>query len=186
MYKTRLKEKYLKEVVPKMKEDFGYKNIMAVPKIEKVIINVGLGKIIRDNKDELNKISKEIENIAGQKPVITKAKKAISNFKTRIGMPVGLMVTLRGARMYEFLDRMTNIAIPQIRDFRGLNKKSFDGNGNYSIGIKEHIIFPEVNKENIGTIFSLEVNIATTAKTDKEAYELLKGIGLPIVADNKK
>ncbi|MDF1497810.1 MAG: 50S ribosomal protein L5 [Patescibacteria group bacterium] len=186
MYKTRLKEKYLKEVVPKMKEDFGYKNIMAVPKIEKVIINVGLGKIIRDNKDELNKISKEIENIAGQKPVVTKAKKAISNFKTRIGMPVGLMVTLRGTRMYEFLDRMTNIAIPQIRDFRGLNKKSFDGNGNYSIGIKEHIIFPEVNKENIGTIFSIEVNITTTAKTDKEAYKLLKDIGLPIVDDNKK
>ncbi|MCK5332811.1 50S ribosomal protein L5 [Candidatus Parcubacteria bacterium] len=186
MYKVRLKEKYISEVVPKMKEEFGYTNIMSVPKITKIVVNVGLGRIIRDSKDNLKKISNDIENIVGQKPVVTKAKKAISNFKTRIGMPVGLTVTLRGAKMYEFLDRLANVTLPQVRDFRGLSKKSFDGNGNYNIGLKEHLIFPEVAKDDIKTIFGLEININTSAQTDKEAYSLLKNIGLPIVEKNNR
>jgi len=180
MYKARLKEKYIKEIVPEMMKEFGYKSIMSVPKLDKIVINVGVGRLIRDSKDNLNRVIKEIENIVGQKPVISEAKKAISNFKTRIGMPVGVKVTLRGARMYEFLDRMTNIALPQVRDFRGLSKKSFDKHGNYSIGIKENIIFPEVNKDDIKIIFGMEANITTTAKTDEEAFKLLKGLGLPI------
>lgn len=182
MYKVRLREKHTTEVVDKMIKEFGYKNVMSVPKITKVVVNLGLGKILRDSKDDLKKIAKDVEMIAGQKPVITKAKKAISNFKTREGMPVGLMVTLRGARMYEFLDRLINIALPQVRDFRGLSKKSFDRNGNYSIGIKEHIIFPEVAKDDIKNIFGMEISIVTTAKTDKEAYKLLKELGFPITS----
>ncbi|MEA2097755.1 MAG: 50S ribosomal protein L5 [Patescibacteria group bacterium] len=182
MYKVRLKEKYTTEIIPKMKEEFGYKNVMSVPKVTKVIINLGLGRILKDSKDDLKKITKDVEIIAGQKPVVTKAKKAISNFKTREGMPVGLMVTLRGARMYEFIDRLINIALPQVRDFRGLKKKSFDRNGNYSIGIKEHIIFPEVTKDDIKNIFGMEISIVTTAKTDKEAYKLLKELGFPITS----
>ena len=181
MYKVRLKEKYISEVVPRMKEELGYTNIMSVPKITKIVVNVGLGRIIKDSKDDLKRISIDVENIVGQKPVVTKAKKAISNFKTRIGMPLGLTVTLRGAKMYEFLDRLVNIALPQVRDFRGLSKKSFDRNGNYNIGLKEHIIFPEVGKDDIKTIFGMEININTTAKTDEEAYGLLKNMGLPIV-----
>ena len=184
MYKVRLKEKYTKEIIPEMMKEFGYKSVMSVPKIEKVVVNVGVGRLVRDNKDNLNKIIEEVENIVGQKPVVSEAKKAISNFKTREGMPVGVRVTLRGAKMYEFIDRMTNIALPQVRDFRGLSKKSFDKHGNYSIGLKEHLIFPEVNKDNIRLIFGMEVNITTTAKTDEEAFKLLKGLGLPIV--NKK
>jgi|SRR5680860_77187 len=181
MYKVRLKEKYTSEVVPKMKEEFGYTNIMSVPKITKIVVNVGIGRIIKDNKDNLKKVADDLARIAGQKPVITLAKKAISNFKTRIGMPVGITVTLRGANMYEFLDRLANITLPQIRDFRGLSKKSFDRNGNYNIGLKEHIVFPEVAKDDIKTIFGMEININTTAKTDEEAYKLLKNMGLPIV-----
>ena len=183
MYKVRLKEKYTTEVIPKMTEEFGYKNVMSVPKVTKVIVNLGLGRILKDSKDDLKKITKDVEMIVGQKPVVTKAKKAISNFKTREGMPVGLMVTLRGARMYEFIDRLVNIALPQVRDFRGLKKKSFDRNGNYSIGIKEHIIFPEVAKDDIKNIFGMEINITTSAKSDKEGYKLLKNIGFPIVEE---
>lgn len=183
MYKARLKEKYTTEVIPKMTEEFGYKNVMSVPKVTKVIVNLGLGRILKDSKDDLKKITKDVETIVGQKPVVTKAKKAISNFKTREGMPVGLMVTLRGARMYEFMDRLVNIALPQVRDFRGLEKKSFDRNGNYSIGIKEHIIFPEVAKDDIKNIFGMEINITTSAKSDEEGYKLLKNIGFPIVEE---
>lgn len=181
MYKARLKEKYIIEVVDKMTKEFGYKSVMSVPKITKVVINLGLGRVLRDSKDDLKKITEDVETIAGQKPVVTKAKKAISNFKTREGMPIGLMVTLRGARMYEFLDRLINIALPQVRDFRGLSKKSFDRNGNYNIGIKEHLIFPEVAKDDIKNIFGMEINITTSAKKDEEAYKLLKYIGFPIV-----
>ena len=183
MYKARLKEKYITEVVDKMTKEFGYKNVMSVPKITKVVVNLGLGRILNNNKDDLKKISKDVETIVGQKPVITKAKKAISNFKTREGMPVGLMITLRGARMYEFLDRLINIALPQVRDFRGLSRRSFDRNGNYSIGIKERIIFPEVAKDDIKNIFGMEINITTSAKNDKEGYKLLKNIGFPIVEE---
>lgn len=186
MSKTRLKEKYAKEVIPAMIKEFGYKSVMSVPKITKIVVNLGLGKILRDSKDDLKKITSDVGVIVGQKPVVTKAKKAISNFKTRAGMPVGLMVTLRGAKMYEFLDRLINIALPQVRDFHGLSKKSFDGNGNYNIGIREHIIFPEVAKDDIKNIFGMEISIATTAKNNEEAYKLLKNMGMPIVVEKKE
>ncbi|MDD3006299.1 MAG: 50S ribosomal protein L5 [Candidatus Pacebacteria bacterium] len=181
MYKSRLKEKYAKEIVPDLKKELNYPNIMAVPKVSKVVVNVGLGNILKNSSDDLKNITEDFENIVGQKPVITKAKKAISSFKIREGMPVGMMVTLRGDRMYEFLDRLANVVLPQMRDFRGLKKSAFDGNGNYSIGMKEHIVFPEVTRDNIKTIFGMEVNITTDAKTDEEAYLLLKKMGLPIV-----
>lgn len=181
MYKSRLKEKYTKEIVPSLKKEKNYPNVMAVPKVTKVVVNVGLGNILRNSTDDLKNIMEDFENIVGQKPVITKAKKAISSFKIREGMPVGMMVTLRGERMYEFLDRLSNVVLPQVRDFRGLKKTAFDGRGNYSVGIKEHIVFPEVTRDNIRTIFGMEVNISTTANTNEEAYELLKQMGLPIV-----
>jgi large subunit ribosomal protein L5 len=154
---------------------------MAVPKLTKVVVNVGLGNILRNNGEDLKNIQEDFENIVGQKAVITKAKKAISSFKLREGMPVGMMVTLRGERAYEFLDRLANVVLPQVRDFRGLKKTAFDGKGNYSIGIREHIVFPEVTRDNIKTIFGMEVNIATTAQSDAESYLLLKKLGLPIV-----
>ncbi|MFA6897341.1 MAG: 50S ribosomal protein L5 [Patescibacteria group bacterium] len=181
MYKSRLKEKYAKEIVPELKKELNYPNVMAVPKVKKVVVNVGLGNILKNSSDDLKNITEDFENIVGQKPVITNAKKAISSFKIREGMPVGMMVTLRGDRMYEFLDRLSNVVLPQVRDFRGLKKSAFDGKGNYSIGMKEHIVFPEVTRDNIKTIFGMEVNIATDAKTDEEAYALLKKLGLPIV-----
>ncbi len=181
MYKARLKEKYINEVVPKMREEFGYKNDLAVPKIVKVVVNAGLGNIIKNNKGDLEKISEDFASIVGQKPIVTKAKKAISSFKIRKGTPVGLAATLRGMRMYEFLDRLISVALPQVRDFRGLSKKSFDGRGNYNIGIREHIIFLEAKRDEMRTIFGMEVNVTTTAKTDEEAYKLLKGLGFPIV-----
>ena len=180
MYKARLKEKYKNEVISKMKKEFGYKNDMAVPKIKKVVINTGLGKILKEGKDDFERIVSDLTNIAGQKPVITKAKKAISGFKIREGMPVGLAVTLRGARMYEFLDRLINVVFPQVRDFRGLSTKSFDSRGNFNIGIKEQIVFSEVKKDDIRRIFGLEISIVTDAKTDQEAYKLLKNLGFPI------
>lgn len=181
MYKSRLKEKYAKEIAPSLEKEMDYPNLMAVPKVQKVVVNVGLGNILKNSSDDLKNITEDFENIVGQKPVITKAKKAISSFKIREGMPVGMMVTLRGERMYEFLDRLANVVLPQVRDFRGLKKSAFDGKGNYSIGMKEHIVFPEVTRDNIRTIFGMEINIATSAKTDEEAYVLLKKLGLPIV-----
>ncbi len=183
MPSPRLKEKYIKEIIPEMEKKFGYKNNMAVPRVTKVVINMGLGKFLRDSsKDDMERITKDFTDIAGQKPVVTKAKKAIAGFKIREGMPVGLMATLRGTRMYEFLDKLIGVTLPQIRDFRGLNKKAFDRNGNFSIGIKEHIIFFEVNKDDIKHILGMEVNIVTTAKTDEEAYKLLKSLGFPITS----
>ena len=177
---ARLKEKYTKEVISEMRKEFGYKNNMAVPAITKVVVNAGLGNILRDSKDDFEKISEDMTNILGQKPVITKARKAIAGFKIREGMPVGLTAILRGAKMYEFLDRLINIALPQVRDFRGLNKKAFDRNGNFNIGIKEHLIFSEVNRDTIKNIIGFEINITTTAKTDEEACKLLKFLGFPI------
>ena len=183
MPSPRLKEKYIKEIIPEMEKKFGYKNNMAVPRVTKVVINMGLGKFLKDgSKDDMERITKDFTDIAGQKPVVTKAKKAIAGFKIREGMPVGLMATLRGTRMYEFLDKLIGVTLPQIRDFRGLNKKAFDRNGNFSIGIKEHIIFFEVNKDDIKHILGMEVNIVTTAKTDEEAYKLLKSLGFPITS----
>ncbi len=180
MYTSRLKEKYRKEVIPKMKKNFGYKNTMAIPKIMKVVVNSGLGNLLKNNADELDKVAEDFAKIAGQKGVVTKAKKAISGFKIREGMPVGIKTTLRGNRMYDFLDKLISISLPQIRDFRGLSKKSFDGQGNYSIGIKEHIVFPESQRDNVKNIFGMEIVIVTTAKTNEEAFNLLTSMGFPI------
>lgn len=174
----RLFEMYKQEIVPLLMKQFNYKNIMQVPKLHKITINMGVGKAAQDPK-LLEDAMKDLEVIAGQKPAIRKAKKAISNFKLRQGMTIGCMVTLRGARMYEFLDRLINIALPRVRDFRGASDKSFDGRGNYTLGIKEHIIFPEINVDKVNRIYGMDISIVTTAKTDAEAYELLKAFGFP-------
>lgn len=176
----RLYEKYKKEIVPALKEKFSYKSVAQVPKIEKISINVGVGQASQDPKI-IEVVTKELELIAGQKPVVTKAKKAISNFKLREGMPVGVRVTLRRQRMFEFFDRLISIAMPRIRDFKGLSDKSFDGRGNYTLGVKEQIIFPEIDVDKITKIFGMDITFVTTAETDKEAYELLKAFGVPFV-----
>lgn len=174
----RLFEMYRQEIVPLLMKQFNYKNVMQVPKLNKITLNIGVGKATQDPK-LLEDAVKDLEMIAGQKPAIRKAKKAISNFKLRQGMAIGCMVTLRGARMYEFLDRLINIALPRVRDFRGVSDKSFDGRGNYTLGIKEHIIFPEINVDKVNRIYGMDITIVTTAKTDAEAYELLKAFGFP-------
>jgi len=184
MYTSRLREKYKKEIVPKLQKEHGYKNNMAVPKIVKVVVNAGLGKILKNNADDLERISEDFAKITGQKGVITKARMAISGFKIRQGMSVGIKTTLRGNNMYDFLDKLINVSLPQIRDFRGFSKKSFDGKGNLSIGIREHIVFPEAQKDNIRSIFGLEIVIVTNAKTDEEASNLLKSIGFPLFENN--
>jgi large subunit ribosomal protein L5 len=178
-----LKQKYIKEVIPKMKERFGYKNNLAVPKIEKVIVNIGIGSSALKDEKAQEMISKDLTLITGQKPVPTLAKKAISSFKTRKGMVVGLKVTLRGKRMFDFVSRLINVALPRTRDFRGLSSKSVDEGGNLTIGIKEHIIFPEISTEDVKKIFSLEVTVVTKAKEKEEALELFKLMGLPIKQD---
>lgn len=174
----RLFEMYKQEIIPMMMKYFNYKNIMQVPKLHKITLNIGVGRASQDPK-LLEDALKDLELIAGQKPSVRKAKKAISNFKLRQGMAIGCMVTLRGARMYEFLDRLINIALPRVRDFRGVSDKSFDGRGNYSLGIKEHIIFPEINVDKVNRIYGMDISIITTAETDSEAYELLKAFGFP-------
>ncbi len=174
----RLFEMYKQEIVPFLMKQFNYKNIMQVPKLDKITLNIGVGKATQDPK-LIEDAIKDLELIAGQKPVIRKAKKSISNFKLRQGMVIGCMVTLRGARMYEFFDRLINIALPRVRDFRGASDRSFDGRGNYSLGIKEHIIFPEINVDKVNRIYGMDITIVTTAKTDAEAYELLKAFGFP-------
>lgn len=181
MYKARLKEKYTKEIVPELRKSGSYANVMAVPRIQKITVNAGLGRILRDGNDDFKSIVEDFSLIVGQKPVVTKAKKSIATFKLREGMPVGIMATLRGDKMYEFLDRLTNVVLPQVRDFRGVKKASFDRHGNYNIGIKEHIVFPEVVRDNIRTIFGLEITITTSAVTDAEAHQLLKAFNFPIV-----
>lgn len=175
---ARLKDMYKSEVVPALKERFNYANVMQVPKIDKVVINVGVGEATQDPK-VLDACVQDIMTITGQKPVITKAKKSIAAFKVREGMPVGVKVTLRGERMYEFLDRLISIALPRIRDFQGVSSKSFDGRGNYSLGLREQLIFPEISYDKIDKIRGLEVVMATTAETDEEAFELLKLMGMP-------
>jgi len=174
----RLKEKYAKEIVPKMLKEHKFKNVMEVPRIEKICVNVGVGSATQNIK-ELESANQELAMITGQKPIITKARKSVAGFKLRKGNPIGCMVTLRGKRMYEFLDRLLNIAIPRIRDFRGLSKKSFDGHGNYTIGIKEQLIFPEVNYDSILSVKGMNITIATSAKSDKEALALLEKFGFP-------
>ena len=176
--KDRLGVVYKKDVVPELQKKFGYKSIMQVPKLNKIVVNMGVGAAVADQKI-LEEAVKELEAITGQKASIRKAKKAISNFKLREGVNIGAMVTLRRERMYEFLDRLINIALPRVRDFRGLSDKSFDGRGNYTLGIKEQIIFPEINVDKITRILGMDVTFVTTARTDNEAYELLQAFGFP-------
>ncbi|MDD2447285.1 MAG: 50S ribosomal protein L5 [Tissierellia bacterium] len=175
---SRLKEKYTNEVVSSMMEKFKYDNVMQVPKLEKVVINMGLGQA-KDNPKVLESAVSELELITGQKPIITTAKKSIANFKLREGMKIGTKVTLRGERMYEFLDKFMNVALPRVRDFRGVSNTSFDGRGNYAIGIKEQLIFPEIEYDKIDTIKGLDIVIVTTAKTDEEARVFLGKMGMP-------
>lgn len=175
---ARLKAIYNDNVVPAMMEKFQYKSIMQVPKIEKIILNMGVGEA-KENSKFLDSAVEEMTLIAGQKPVVTKAKKSISNFKVREGMSVGCKVTLRGERMYEFLDKLVNIALPRVRDFRGVSKTAFDGRGNYAMGIKEQLIFPEINYDKIDKIRGMDIIITTTANTDEEARELLGLMGMP-------
>ena len=174
----RLKEKYLGEVVPLLMRDFSYKNVMQVPRLQKVVLNVGLGEAIQNIK-LLDAAVKELAMISGQRPVITKAKKSIAGFKLREGMPIGCKVTLRGNAMYEFIDRLVSIALPSIKDFRGVSGKSFDGRGNYALGIREQIIFPEIEYDKVEMVHGLDVIVCTSAKTDRECKELLKHMGIP-------
>jgi large subunit ribosomal protein L5 len=173
-----MKEFYTKEVVPALQKQFNYKNIMQVPRLDKIVINMGLGEAIQNIKI-LDSALEEIAAITGQRPVITKARRSIAQFKLRAGMPIGCMVTLRQERMYEFLNRLINIALPRVRDFRGLPPHAFDGRGNYSLGLKEQIIFPEINYDKIDKIKGMNIVIATTAKTDEEGRELLRLLGMP-------
>lgn len=175
---ARLKEKYTKEVVPAMMKEFNYSSIMQVPRIEKIVLNMGLGEAVKDIK-VMDAANRDLTMIAGQKPVVTKAKKSIATFKLRAGMPIGCMVTLRGPKMYEFFDRFVNFSVPRIRDFKGMPDRSFDGRGNYTIGIKEQIIFPEIEYDKIDKLRGLNITINTTAKSDEEAKALLKNMGLP-------
>ncbi|MEA4926699.1 50S ribosomal protein L5 [bioreactor metagenome] len=175
---ARLLEQYKQEITPKLIDKFGYKNIMQVPKLEKIIVNVGVGEAIQNPK-ALDGAVNDLKVITGQKPIITKAKKSIAGFKLREGMPIGCKVTLRGERMYDFLNRLINIVLPRVRDFRGISPQAFDGRGNYSLGIKEQTIFPEIEYDKIDKIRGLEVIIVTSAKTDEEARELLKSMGMP-------
>ncbi|MGI6365864.1 MAG: 50S ribosomal protein L5 [Bacillota bacterium] len=175
---SRLEEHYKREIVPALMNKFKYSSIMEVPKIEKVVVNMGVGDA-KENPKFLENAVEELALITGQKPVITKARKAIAGFKIRAGMPIGTMVTLRGERMYHFLDRLLNIALPRVRDFRGVSPKAFDGRGNYTLGLREQLIFPEINYDKVEKVRGMDVVIVTTAKTDEEGRELLKGFGVP-------
>jgi large subunit ribosomal protein L5 len=175
---ARLKEQYQKTVIPALTKEFGYKNLMAVPKIEKISLNVGLGEATQNSK-LMDPAANELGAIAGQRPVITKARKSIAAFKLREGMPIGCTVTLRGERMYEFFDRLVNVALPRVRDFRGVSSKSFDGRGNYTLGLKDQLIFPEIDYNKVDKVKGMNICITTTAKTDAEGLALLKHLGMP-------
>ena len=175
---TRLKERYLKDVVPGLKKEFGYKNVMAIPKVEKVVVNMGLGEATQNVK-LIDAGADEVGRITGQRPVTTRAKKSIAAFKVRKGMPVGTMVTLRGDRMYEFLDRLLNIALPRVRDFKGVSTKGFDGRGNYTLGLRDQLLFPEIDYMKVDKSRGMNVSVVTTAKTDEEARRLLQLLGMP-------
>jgi large subunit ribosomal protein L5 len=175
---TRLKEKYQKEVVPALQKEFGYKNVMAVPKIEKVVVNMGLGEAT-SNAKIIDTGADELARITGQKPVTRRAKKSIAAFKVRKGMPVGTMVTLRGERMWEFLDRLMSIALPRVRDFKGVSPRGFDGRGNYTLGLRDQLLFPEIDYMKVDKARGMNVSVVTTAKTDEEARKLLQFIGMP-------
>ena len=178
---TRIKEKFLNEAVPALQQKFGYKNVMQIPKLSKIVINMGLGDC-KDNPKGLEVAVKELATIAGQKPMVTKARKSIANFKLREGMNVGAKVTLRGDRMEEFMDKLVNIALPRVRDFRGVSDKAFDGRGNYALGIREQLLFPEIEYDKVEKIRGMEMIFVTTAKTDEEARELLRLLGMPFQA----
>ena len=175
---TRIKEKYLTEAVPALQQKFGYKNVMMIPRLEKIVINMGLGDC-KDNAKALETAVAELTEIAGQKPQVTQAKKSIANFKVREGINVGAKVTLRGARMEEFMDKLVNIALPRVRDFRGVSTKAFDGRGNYALGIREQLLFPEIEYDKVEKIRGMEMIFVTTAQTDEEAKELLRLLGMP-------
>lgn len=178
---ARLKDKFLNEVAPALMTKFGYKNVMQIPKVEKVIINMGVGEAVANPK-VLDAAVGDLTTIAGQKPVITRAKKSIAAFKIRQGMPIGTKVTLRGERMYHFLDKLFNVALPRVRDFRGVSAKAFDGRGNYTLGIKEQLIFPEIEYDKVDKVRGMDIIIVTTANSDEEARELLKLMGMPFSA----
>lgn len=175
---TRLKEKYNNEIVAAMQKKFGYKNVMQVPKLDKIVINMGVGEA-KDNAKALESAVRDMEIIAGQKPVVTKAKKSVANFKIREGLAIGCKVTLRGDKMYEFADRLISLALPRVRDFRGVNPNAFDGRGNYALGIKEQLIFPEIEYDKVETVRGMEMIFVTTAHTDEECKELLAQMGMP-------
>jgi large subunit ribosomal protein L5 len=175
---SRLKQRYAKEIIPAMSKEYGYKNVMAIPKLEKIVINIGLGEAIQNAK-LLDNAADELSQITGQRPVITRAKKSIASFKLRKGMPIGCCVTLRGERMFEFLDRLVNTALPRVRDFRGLSTKSFDGRGNYTLGLRDQLIFPEIDYARVSKIKGMNICVVTSAKTDDEARTLLRLFGMP-------
>ncbi|MGD1843195.1 MAG: 50S ribosomal protein L5 [Thermonemataceae bacterium] len=184
MATPRLKKKYTEEIIPKLKEQFQFKSVMQVPKITKVVINKGIGAAVADKK-LVDQGVEELTTITGQRAVATYSKKAISNFKLRENMPIGVKVTLRGDRMYEFIDRLLAVALPRVRDFKGVSDKSFDGRGNYTLGVKEQIIFPEISIDQVNRISGMDITFVTTAQNDKEAFELLKAFGMPFANQNK-
>ena len=183
MATPRLKEKYTKEIVPALKEKFQYKSVMQVPKITKICVNKGIGAAVADKK-MIDVGLEEISSITGQKAVPTRSKKDISNFKLRADLPIGVKVTLRGERMYEFMDRLMNVALPRVRDFKGVSDKGFDGRGNYTLGVKEQIIFPEISIDKVSKINGMDITFVTSAETDEESYELLKAFGMPFTNKN--
>ncbi|TGE33079.1 50S ribosomal protein L5 [Desulfosporosinus sp. Sb-LF] len=175
---ARLKDRYLNEIAPALQQKFAYANVMQIPKIDKIVLNMGVGEAVQNSK-AIDSAVGDLMKITGQKPIVTRAKKSISAFKLREGMPIGCKVTLRGQRMYEFMDRLLNVALPRVRDFRGVSAKAFDGRGNYTLGIKEQLIFPEMEYDKIDKLRGMDVVFVTTAKSDEEARELLRGFGMP-------
>jgi len=175
---ARLKDRYLNEIAPALQQKFAYTNVMQIPKVDKIVINMGVGEAVQNSK-AIDSALGDLMKITGQKPIVTKAKKSIAAFKLREGMPIGCKVTLRGQRMYEFMDRLLNVALPRVRDFRGVSAKAFDGRGNYTLGIKEQLIFPEMEYDKIDKLRGMDVVFVTTAKSDEEARELLRGFGMP-------
>lgn len=180
-YKPRMKQRYQEVILPQLMAKFGYKNAITAPRIDKIVLNMGVGETTVDTK-KIQSALRDLTIIAGQKPIVTRARTAISNFKVREGMPLGVKVTLRRDRMYEFIDRLVTMALPRVRDFRGLNAKSFDGHGNYSLGLKEHIVFPEIDYDKVEQIWGMDITVCTTAQTDDEARELLRGFQFPFIA----
>jgi large subunit ribosomal protein L5 len=176
---TRLKERYRKEIIPALMKEFGYTNQMAVPRLEKIVLNMGVGREAQNNSKVFDQAAMELATVSGQKPVVTKARKSIAAFKLRTGMPIGVSVTLRGERMYEFLDRLVNAVLPRVRDFRGVSSRAFDGRGNYTIGVKDQLIFPEIDFNKVDKTRGMNISIVTTARTDEEGRALLRQFGMP-------